>query len=197
MLPIVLKICVNYYKHGDEFMAELGLIQVYTGNGKGKTTASLGLAFRACGHGLKVAMIQFMKDNKDYGEVKASECLPNFTLLQVGRNDFVNLENPEEIDISLATHGWELSKTVILSGKYDIIILDEINVAMACKLLNVNSVVNFLTVDCKSSTKIPEIILTGRYAPPQIIEIAQLVTEMQEIRHNYAGGMESRMGIEF
>lgn len=178
-------------------MADLGLIQVYTGNGKGKTTASMGLAFRACGHGFKVCMIQFMKDNTQYGEVKASRYLPGFKLIQVGRNDFVNLENPEEIDINLAIEGWKLSKQVIQSGEYDIVILDEINVAMACKLLDDSVVAKFLTVDCKNLHKMPEIILTGRYAPPKIIEIAHLVTEMQEVRHNYAGGMESRPGIEF
>lgn len=177
-------------------MTDLGLIQVYTGNGKGKTTASLGLAFRACGHGFKVCMIQFMKDNKEYGEVKVSSCLPGFTVVQVGRNDFVNLENPEEIDHKLAEQGWEFAKTTILSGEYDMIILDEINVAMACKLLDASVVARFLTVDCKELQKKPEIILTGRYAPPQIIDIAHLVTEMQEVRHNYASGIESRIGIE-
>lgn len=178
-------------------MTDLGLIQVYTGNGKGKTTASLGLAFRACGHGFKVCMIQFMKDNTEYGEVKASKFLPGFKLIQVGRNDFVNLENPEEIDRKLARDGWNLVKSVILSGEYDIVILDEINVAMACKLLDANSVVSFLTEDCKFLNKRPEIILTGRYAPAEIIDIADLVTEMQEIRHNYSNGIESRQGIEF
>lgn len=178
-------------------MAKLGLIQVYTGNGKGKTTASLGLAFRACGHGFKVCMIQFMKDNIEYGEFKSSTNLPGFTLLQVGRNDFVNLEHPEEIDKKLAQDGWNTAKSIIASGNYDIVILDEINVAMACKLLDVNTVVSFLTEDCKLLMKIPEIILTGRYAPPEIINIAHLVTEMQEIRHNYSDGIESRQGIEF
>ena len=178
-------------------MAKLGLIQVYTGNGKGKTTASLGLAFRACGHGFKVCMIQFMKDNIEYGEFKSSTNLPGFTLLQVGRNDFVNLEYPEEIDKKLAQDGWNIAKSVIASGNYDMVILDEINVAMACRLLDVNVVVNFLTKDCTSLIKIPEIILTGRYAPPEIINIAHLVTEMQEIRHNYSEGIESRQGIEF
>ncbi len=178
-------------------MAKLGLIQVYTGNGKGKTTASLGLAFRACGHGFKVCMIQFMKDNIEYGEFKSSTNLPGFTLLQVGRNDFVNLEYPEEIDKKLAQDGWNIAKSVISSGNYDMVILDEINVAMACRLLDVNVVVSFLTKDCTSLIKIPEIILTGRYALPEIINIAHLVTEMQEIRHNYSEGIESRQGIEF
>lgn len=178
-------------------MADLGLIQVYTGNGKGKTTASLGLAFRACGHGLQVCMIQFMKDNTEYGEFQSRDYLPGFTLLQVGRNDFVDLENPEEIDKKLAQNGWNTAKSVIVSGNYDIVILDEINVAMACKLLDVKDVVHFLMKDCKALIKIPEVILTGRYAPPEIIKIAHLVTEMQEIRHNYSAGIEAREGIEF
>ena len=178
-------------------MANLGLVQVYTGDGKGKTTASLGLAFRACGHGFQVCMIQFMKDNAEYGEFKSSINLPGFTLLQVGRNDFVNLENPEEIDKKLAQDGWNKAKNAIASGKYDIVILDEINVAIACKILDVHSVVSFLTEDRMVLPKIPEIILTGRYAPPEIINIAHLVTEMKEIRHNYSTGMESRQGIEF
>lgn len=178
-------------------MADLGLIQVYTGNGKGKTTASMGLAFRSCGHGFKVCMIQFMKDNKEYGEFKAAKYLPGFKIIQVGRNDFVNLDNPEEIDIHLATQGWTLAKSIILSGEYDIVILDEINVAMACKLLDVVDVVRFLTETCQALEQRPEIILTGRYAPPEIIEIAHLVTDMQEIRHNFASGAEARQGIEF
>lgn len=178
-------------------MSNLGLIQVYTGNGKGKTTASLGLAFRAVGHNFKVCMIQFMKDNTDYGEVKASEYLPNFRIIQVGRNDFVNLNNPDKIDIELAYQGWELAKRTILSGEYDIIILDEINVALACKLLDVDEVTQFLTEKVKKLNKKPEIILTGRYAPPQIIEIADLVTEMTEVRHYYNVGTEARAGAEY
>jgi cob(I)alamin adenosyltransferase len=193
---MALKIYGNYYKHGGSKMSDLGLIQVYTGNGKGKTTASMGLAFRACGHGFKVCMIQFMKENKEYGEVQASEYLPGFKLIQVGRNDFVNLAEPEEIDITLATKGWELAQDIILSAEYDIVILDEINVALACKLLDVDAVVQFLGEDRKLLSKIPEIILTGRYAPPAIIAIADLVTEMQEVRHNYAKGIASRKGIE-
>lgn len=178
-------------------MADLGLIQVYTGNGKGKTTASLGLAMRACGHGLRVCMIQFMKENTEYGEFKSSANLPGFTLLQVGRNDFVDLENPAEIDKTLARNGWSLAKSIISSGKYDIVILDEVNVAMACKILDVNTVVSFLTHDRNFLIKIPEIILTGRYAPPEIINIADLVTNMDEVRHHYSIGTESRKGIEF
>ncbi len=190
-------ICVNYYKHGGDLLTKLGLIQVYTGNGKGKTTASIGLAFRACGHGLTVCMIQFMKENIEYGEVKASQYLPGFKLIQVGRNDFVNLEHPEQIDIELATKGWNLAQSIILSGTYDIVILDEMNVAMACKLLDVNEVVRFLKNEYQALTKRPELIITGRYAPTAITEMADLVTEMQEICHHYAVGIEARQGIEF
>lgn len=178
-------------------MSKLGLIQVYTGNGKGKTTASLGLAFRACGHGYKVCMIQFMKENDEYGEAKAAKLLSNFTVFQVGRNDFVNLSNPEPIDVKLAEDGWALAQKVILSEEYDIVILDEINVAMACKLLDVDKVTTFLTQELKKLKKKPELILTGRYAPKQVIEIADLVTEMQEVRHYYNNGTESRAGADF
>ncbi|HWR45276.1 cob(I)yrinic acid a,c-diamide adenosyltransferase [Sporomusa sp.] len=171
----------------------LGLIQVYTGNGKGKTTASLGLAFRASGHGFKVCMIQFMKKNDDYGEVKAARNLPNFKLMQVGREAFVDLANPESIDYKLAEEGWELAKSVMLSGQYDIVILDEINVAMAAKLLDASIVAAFLQAK-KNST---EVILTGRYAPAEITAIAHLVTEMQDIKHPITIGIPARQGIDF
>ena len=118
-------------------MKELGLLQVYTGDGKGKTTASLGLAFRAIGHGLKVCMIQFMKNSDIYGEVRLAGKMPGLTILPVGRHDFVNLKNPEEVDIRLAHDGWEQAKRIISSQEYDIVILDEINVALSCGLLPV------------------------------------------------------------
>lgn len=178
-------------------MESLGCIQVYTGNGKGKTTASLGLAVRALGHGYKVCMIQFMKDWEEYGERKAATLLANFTLLSVGRNEFVNLENPEPIDRNLAQKGWLTAKEAILSGKYAIVILDEINVAMACGLIDVNEVVTFITQDFTALQPRPELVLTGRYAPSEVIALAQVVTEMQEVRHIYQQGMEARKGIEY
>ncbi len=179
-------------------MTELGLLQVYTGDGKGKTTAALGLALRACGHGFRICMIQFMKESVDYGEAKLKGLLPNFTLLQVGRNDFVNLAEPEQIDIALAQNGWHQAKEIILSGKFDIVILDEINVAMACKLLDTDSVVAFLTEFCSVAQPRPELILTGRYAPKEICAIAHLVTEMREIKHPYAlHQTAARCGSEF
>ncbi|MHC1746115.1 MAG: cob(I)yrinic acid a,c-diamide adenosyltransferase [Negativicutes bacterium] len=174
-------------------MNRLGLIQVYTGNGKGKTTAALGLALRAIGQGLKVWMVQFMKGDESYGEIRAAKLLPGFTILQVGRNDFVNLNSPDPSDVTLAQKGWEIAKNCISSGKYDIVILDEINVAMACGLLDTEQVIEFLTAKPRSV----EIILTGRYASEAVQNIAQLVTEMREIRHPYHQGVPSRIGIEY
>lgn len=170
-----------------------GLIQVYTGNGKGKTTASLGLAFRATGHGFNVCMLQFMKKSDEYGEVKTALKIPNFKLIQVGREVLVNLKNPESIDYKLAEEGWELAKSVILSGQYNIVILDEINVAMSAKLLNASVVAAFLA-EKKNNT---EIILTGRYAPPEITAIAHLVTEMHEVKHPFSLGVPARQGIDY
>lgn len=173
-------------------MSQFGLIQVYTGNGKGKTTASLGLALRACGQGYRVCIIQFMKDDPEYGEVKAAKYLPGFTLIASGRNDFVNLSCPDKIDIELAQQGWERAKNIILSREYSIVVLDEINIAMACGLLDVKTVAEFL-----NQKNVPvEIVLTGRYAPPEILAIADLITEMKDVRHPFNKGIKIRDGID-
>ncbi len=169
-----------------------GLIQVYTGNGKGKTTASLGLALRACGHGYKVAMVQFMKKNESYGEVQASKYLPGFSLYQFGRNVFVR-RNPDQIDIELAKEGLSFAKEIMEKEEYDIIILDEINVAVDYGLLTEEEVLKFL--DFKPENI--ELILTGRYAKDSIVKRADLVTEMKEIKHPYEKGIMAREGIEF
>ena len=169
-----------------------GLIQVYTGNGKGKTTASLGLALRACGHGYKVAMIQFMKKNESYGEVQASKFLPGFSLYQFGRNVFVK-RKPDQIDIELAKEGLAFAKEMMEKKEYDILILDEINVAMDYGLLNEEEVIELL--DAKPENI--ELILTGRYAKDSVIKKADLVTEMKEIKHPYQKGIKAREGIEF
>ncbi len=169
-----------------------GLIQVYTGNGKGKTTASLGLALRACGHGYKVGMIQFMKKDESYGEVQAAKFLPGFSLFQFGRNVFVK-RNPDKIDIELAKEGLMFAREVMQKKEYDILILDEINVALDYGLLDEGEVLEFL--DEKPSEV--ELILTGRYAKDSIIKRADLVTEMKEIKHPYEKGITAREGIEF
>lgn len=173
-------------------MTGFGLLQVYTGDGKGKTTASIGLALRACGHGFKVCMVQFMKETGIYGEERLKAELPNLTILPVGRNDFVNLKSPEEIDIRMAREGWEKAKQIIRSGEYQIVILDELNVAMSCSLLPQEDVLAFL----REKHDGVEIVTTGRWAPQALIELADLVTEMREIRHPFAQGIESREGID-
>lgn len=172
---------------------ERGLIQVYTGNGKGKTTAALGLALRAVGHGLKVLMIQFMKGDINYGEIEASKRLsPNLVIIQSGRDTFVSKTNPDPIDIELAKKGLSLAKEEILSKKYDIVILDEINVAIDYGLIPLSDLLNL--IDSKPDSV--EIVLTGRNAKLEVIEKADLVTEMIEIKHYYHKGIPARKGIE-
>lgn len=173
-------------------MKNLGLLQVYTGDGKGKTTASLGLAFRAIGHGLTVCMIQFMKNSDIYGEVRLADKMPGLTIIPVGRHDFVNLKNPDPVDIELAKSGWIKAMEIIRSQQYDIVILDEINVALACGLLDTQAVIEFLAAE-KGAT---EVVTTGCWAPQELIDIADLVTEMKNVRHPYSKGVDSREGID-
>jgi len=170
-----------------------GYIQVYTGNGKGKTTASLGLTVRAAGHGLRSVIIQFMKGWIDYGELRGVEMLSPFVELhQAGRDTFVNRKNPDPEDIRLAREGWELAKTTILERKADIVVLDEINCAVDFGLLPVSEVLDLL----QRKPDGMEIVLTGRGAPEEIIAAADLVTEMKEIKHYYDKGLDARIGVE-
>ncbi len=170
-----------------------GMVQVYTGDGKGKTTASLGLAMRAVGHGLKVLMLQFLKNDENYGEIKSVKYLPDFEICQVGRDCFVNFANPDPIDVKMVRSGWEKAKDAITAQKYDIVILDEINVAIAYGLLPVKEVIDFL--ECRNSGK-TEIVFTGIAAPLELIELADLVTEMKNVKHYFNLGIESRTGID-
>jgi len=172
---------------------EKGLIQVYTGNGKGKTTAALGLALRAVGHGLKVLVIQFMKGNIRYGEIESYKKLsPCLTIKQMGRETFVSKTNPDPVDIKLVQDGFVLAKKAIAGEEYDIIILDEINVAIDYGLI---SLTDFLQVlDTKPAGV--ELILTGRDARPEVIDRADLVTEMVERKHYFKSGIPARRGIE-
>jgi cob(I)alamin adenosyltransferase len=172
---------------------EKGLIQVYTGNGKGKTTAALGLALRAVGHGLKVLVIQFMKGNINYGELESSKKLsPYLTMIQSGRETFVSKTNPDPVDMRLAQEGFDLAKKAIAGAAYDIIILDEIIIAVDYGLIPLSDLLRLL--DTKPSGV--ELILTGRNAKPEIIERADLVTEMIEKKHYYKNGVSARKGVE-
>ncbi|MCK4237071.1 MAG: cob(I)yrinic acid a,c-diamide adenosyltransferase [Candidatus Krumholzibacteria bacterium] len=174
-------------------VSDLGLIQVYTGTGKGKTTAALGLAMRACGHGLRAYMVQFMKGRIDYGELKVAERIEGLTIEQFGRPDFVDKDNPAEEDIELAREALARSKEIVLSGEYDLVILDEINVAVSFGLIALRRVIDFV----KKKPPGLELILTGRFAPDELIEIADTVTEMREVRHHYQKGIKARKGIEY
>ncbi len=171
----------------------LGLIQVYTGNGKGKTTAALGIALRAAGHRLKVLMIQFLKGGVVYGEIESAKKLaPYLKIVPMGRECFVNKKNPDPVDARWARKGWELAKRSVQSRKYPLVILDEINVAVDYGLVPLKD----LTALMKSKPGDVELILTGRNAHPEVIRRADLVTEMKEKKHYYRKGIESRVGIE-
>ena len=172
---------------------EKGLIQVYTGNGKGKTTAALGLAFRAVGHGLKVLVIQFMKGNIHYGEfVFHKKLSPYLTIKQMGRETFVSKTNPDPVDIKLVQDGFAVAKKAIVGKEYDIIILDEINVAIDYGLIPITDLLHVL--DTKPTGV--ELILTGRDARPEVMDRADLVTEMVERKHYFKSGISARRGIE-
>jgi cob(I)alamin adenosyltransferase len=172
---------------------EKGMVQVYTGNGKGKTSAAFGVALRAIGRGLRVYIIQFIKGGFDYGELYIADKLPNLKLKAFGRGKFVTEKPPSEEDVKLAEEALALAEETVKSGEYDIVILDEINVALNLKLIKTERVVELI----KKKPKHVELILTGRYAPNEIIEAADLVTEMREIKHPYNKGFQARKGIEY
>ncbi|MCC6580480.1 MAG: cob(I)yrinic acid a,c-diamide adenosyltransferase [Phycisphaeraceae bacterium] len=168
-----------------------GFVQVYTGNGKGKTTAALGLALRAAGAGMRVFIAQFAK-GMDYSELHAIRMLSGrITLRQYGAACFIDRE-PSETDIQLATHGFQDVQQAVRDGQYDLIILDEANIGTYYKLFSVEELLEL--IDARPAHV--ELVLTGRYADPRIIDRADLVTEMREIKHYYRQGVTARPGIE-
>lgn len=172
---------------------EQGLVQVYTGDGKGKTTAAIGLAMRAIGKGLKVFMVQFLK-GRPYGEVATARMLPDsFTLVQSGLDTFVKKGEPSAQDLRLAHEGLELGRRAIMSGDWDIVILDEVNVAVELGVLSVDEVLPLLD----GRPRGVELVLTGRYAPAEFCQRADVVTEMRKVKHCYDEGVGMREGIEF
>lgn len=170
-----------------------GQIQVYTGNGKGKTTAAIGQAVRAAGTGLKTLIIQFMKEYP-YNELNSLKLLSEWiTIEQHCGDEFVyKRELPSNEEITKARNALQSAREKMLTGEYDIIILDEAIVSIYFKLLTTDELINFM--DSKPDNV--ELILTGRYCPPEIIERADLVTEMLEVKHYYTKGILSRRGIE-
>ncbi|NIR47477.1 cob(I)yrinic acid a,c-diamide adenosyltransferase [candidate division KSB1 bacterium] len=169
-----------------------GLIIVNTGNGKGKTTAALGVAFRASGNGMKVRMIQFIKGKWKTGELKAAEFFPNFKMSNMGKGFTWNSKKLEE-DLKMIHEAWDECVQAILSGEFDVVIMDEINYVIDYEFLTVEEVLEVL------AKKPPEmhVILTGRNAHPRIIEAADLVTEMKLVKHPYKKGIPAQQGIEF
>lgn len=172
---------------------EKGLVQVYTGNGKGKTSAAFGLALRAVGRGLKVYVIQFIKGGFDYGELYVIDKLPNLTLKSFGRGKFITTKPPEKEDVTLAEQALKLAKKVVESREYDVVVLDEINVALHLRLISLEEVLEI----AKNKPRHVELVLTGRNAPNEIVEIADLVTEMIEVKHPFNKGFKARKGIEY
>ena len=170
-----------------------GLIQVYTGNGKGKTTAALGLAIRALGHGAKVHIIFYMKGKFPYGEREILSKLPNLSYQVFGHEHLIDPNNVQEDEIEQAREALKASRLAIQSNKYDLVILDEINVACSWKLIDIQDVLELIS---NKPSKV-EVVLTGRYADQRIIDKADLVTSMDEIKHPYRNGIEARKGIEY
>ena len=178
--------------------AQHGYIQVYTGNGKGKTTASLGLAMRALGRCWKVLIIMFTKGGDDYGELKAfRELAPdianNLKIVQAGLDRIVYIDNQNEKDREEILKGWNLAKTAIENDEYQLIILDEANIAIDLGIIDVDEVVDVL----KNKPDNMEIVLTGRNAHPKIIEIAHLVSNIEPVKHYWDTGIAARKGIEY
>ena len=167
------------------------MIQVYTGDGKGKTTAALGLALRASSAGLKVYIGQFIKGSY-YSELKILKKIPNIKVEQYGRSCFIK-QKPRQRDINLACRGLKRARQIIAKRKYDLIILDEINVALHFGLLKVKEVIDLF----KSTPKRTELVLSGRWAHPRIIKLADLVSEIRNIKHYYKKGIKARKGIEY
>jgi cob(I)alamin adenosyltransferase len=172
---------------------EKGLVQVYTGNGKGKTTASLGLALRAVGRGLRVCMIQFIKGGGKYGEhLAALKLAPLLTIHQTGRDCWIFKDNLDPEDVRIAQEALALASKMLTGGEYDLLILDEINGAAWFGLIAVNDILQLI----KEKPADVELVLTGRSADERVIAAADLVTEMCEIKHYYQQGVQARMGIE-
>lgn len=167
------------------------MIQVYTGNGKGKTTAALGLAIRATGAGLKVYFAQFIK-GRLCSEIKVLKKIKNIKIDQFGGNCFIK-RRPTLKEKQLALHGLAVVCRLLKNKKYDLIILDELNVALKIGLLNLKEVLSMI----KTAPKGIEVVLTGRDAHPEIIKLADLASEIKEIKHYYTKGVKARKGIEF
>jgi len=170
-----------------------GLVEIFTGDGKGKTSAALGVALRALGQGLRVHIVYFMKGGFPYGEQKTLSELSNVTFENFGFKDFVDPANVKPEEKEEARKALEAARKAMLSLKYDVVILDEANIATAWKLVDLDDVIKLI----HDKPENIELILTGRYADPRLIELADLVTDMVKVKHPYDKGILSRKGIDY
>ncbi|OGN91291.1 MAG: cob(I)yrinic acid a,c-diamide adenosyltransferase [Chloroflexi bacterium RBG_13_50_10] len=170
-----------------------GLVEIFTGSGKGKTSAALGVTLRALGHGLRVHIVFFMKGDFPYGEQKILCSLPNCTVERFGFQDFVDPADVKPEEKEEARKALESARKAMLSLKYDVVILDEVNIAAAWKLIDLNDVIKLI----HDKPEKVELILTGRYADPKLVELADLVTDMVKVKHPFDKGILSRKGIDY
>lgn len=174
-------------------MVQKGLIMVHTGHGKGKTTAALGLAFRALGHNLPVCIIQFIKGTWEYGELTSAGSFAGLLEFHVAGKGFTWESQDSEADRASARAGWELAKSIIAAGKHHLVILDEFTYAMKYGMVDETEVLEVL----RKKPAAMHVLITGRDASPALIELADLVTEMRMIKHPFADGVPAQKGIEF
>ncbi len=177
----------------NKHILERGLVQVYTGNGKGKTTAALGLALRAVGRELRVCMIQFVKGSEPCGEHLAAKLLaPHLTIVQTGHKGWLGRKKPGPEVTACARRAFEMAHRAVTGAEYDLVILDEINIAVFYELVSVEELLQLI----QEKAKHVELVLTGRNAAPEVMAAADLVTEMREIKHYFKAGVPARIGIE-
>ena len=170
-----------------------GLVQIFTGNGKGKTTAAMGTIVRAAGHGLRILLVSFMKGDYEYGEYNTLSKIPNVEISSYGFHHLIDPsdikpEEKEQAEMALAK-----AREAVTSKKYDIVVLDEVNVALGYNLIELDEVIRLI----KDKPSDVELILTGRYADNRLIELADLVTEMVKVKHPFDKGIKARKGIEY
>ncbi len=170
-----------------------GLVQIFTGDGKGKTSAALGVVLRALGHGLRVCIVVFMKGDYPYSEWKALAMLPNVKIARFGFRTFTDPDNVKPEEIEQAKQALAAARDAMLSGNYDLVMLDEVNIAVAWKLVELGEVVRLI----RDKPPNVELILTGRQADAKLVELADLVTECLKIKHPYDEGIKARRGIDY
>lgn len=171
----------------------LGLVHLYTGDGKGKTTAAFGLALRAAGHGLRVLVVQFLKGGRaPFGEVEALRALPNVTVVQFGPGGFVGRDFSFEDGKAITREGFDFARRAVSSGEFDLVVLDEVSVAVRKGLIPETDLLDLL----RRKAKRTEVVLTGRYAGKALREAADLVTEMKAVKHPFEQGVRWRWGVE-